>query len=140
MTQPKAFPGFAIEDAPVITAREDEGIAVPILDPRTSTVVAEITVVGTYSRTYRQAQDAVTERAMRERRTTRPTTEEIDENVVGVVARCIRSWTGFTKAGVPYDHTEANAVALLRQAPFILEQLQVAMKDHERFFATSSSA
>jgi len=130
--------GFDIEAAAEITKAEDEGVVVAIIDPRSGEEAAKVTIVGTYSATYRREWDALTNRLIRQRKIGKASTEEKEREEIQLVAACILDWEGIRLGGRDLAFSKPNAITLLTKAPFILEQLSAAMRDHERFFSNGS--
>jgi hypothetical protein len=126
--------------------REEEGTLVPVKSVTgevqydgegDATKPVTIRVVGTYSKTYRRASFALRER-VRKFRTTR-TSEQQDQHAIELIADCLLGWEGITNGGQPFPFTRDNAIALLTNCPWVREDVEAAMGDHERFFSTSSA-
>lgn len=96
-----------------------------------------IRVVGTFSKTYRRANFALRER-VRKFRTMR-TSEQQDLHAIELIADCILGWEGITNGDQPFPFTRENAIALLQAAPWVREDVEAAMGDHQGFFSTSSA-
>ena len=129
-----------------VAATEDEGIVVPIKDlngdPQSYedngvTKPAVIRVAGTYSTTYRRAAEASREKAMKRRRVA-PSGAQMARQELELIAACVLSWEGLANAGQPFPCTKANAIALLDACPWIRQDVEAAMGDHESFFSNSS--
>lgn len=131
-----------LEAGAEIEAKEDAGVEVAIIDPRTGEVAAHWRVAGTYSAKYRREWDALTKRLIAERRAGKASDEEKDEEEYKLIAACSIApcWREgeFMDKGVPLTFSKANAVTILRRLPFVFEQVRAAMRDHERFFANGS--
>lgn len=135
-----------ITKAGAVTEREDEGVVVEINDEAGNpafgpdgTTRVTITVVGTYSKRYRAALEANRRWWRKHVGRTKPTDQQIEAQALELMAASIISWQGFTAGGADYPFTKANAVALFDQAPWIREQVETAMSDHEGFFTTGSA-
>lgn len=126
-----------------VAEREEEGTVVHLAD-ETGTLMYEnlkpvtITVVGTYSKTYRRVQNENRAKALKQRRS-QLTPEQIDAKANEAVAGCIKGWEGFLSDGKPFPFTRENAIALFEQAPWIREQVEEAMGDHAAFFPKPSA-
>lgn len=124
-----------------VAEREDEGTTIHLRDEAGEKMFAgpnqdrpvTITVVGTYSSTYRRAAEANRDRMLKQRRNSLDG-DQIHRQSLELVAACILEWDGFTAGEQPYALTKANAVALLDQCPWIREQVEAAMHDHAAFF------
>jgi hypothetical protein len=136
--------GFDLGAATPIIEREDEGQCVRITGVDGSELTfgdgepVTMTVSGTYSKRYRKARNAQI-RQMRSRRS-QPSLEDIERDAVALHAECVSAWAGFFEAGKPLDCTKANVLRVLEAAPWIHEQVVVAMEDHAGFFANSSAS
>lgn len=132
------------------TAAEDAGIPVEINDldgtpyeyqDSEGTKKVTITVAGSYSNIHRAALRAQRDRVMAERRAKRLNGQALDAELIELSASCCLSWVGldgFLGDGKPFPCTKENAVFLLTKAPWVLEQVQAAILDHERFFGSNS--
>jgi hypothetical protein len=132
-----------ISTSKTVAEREDEGVAVHLYDEKGDLMYEDkkpvtITVVGTYSKTYRRVQNEQRLKNLKGRRT-QLTPEGIDQKANEAIARCVTAWSGFTSEGKPFPYTEENAVALFQAAPWIREQVEEAMGDHAAFFPKSST-
>jgi hypothetical protein len=136
-----------------LVAAEDVGVAVAIKDEAGKAVYQDdgttpvtIHVVGSLSKRYRRVQAVQRGRVMN-----RAGLEQIanDDETVGekslleqteAVAACVTGWSaGFTDSGADYPYSEANAIRLLAENPFVQTQLEIAMADHARFFVVSAN-
>lgn len=118
-------------------ASEEEGVTVEIRNRAGELEEGvTITVVGTYSATYRKVRDANRDKMVKQRRGML-NGEALDAQAIETAARCIKGWTGFTANGQPYPYTRENAIALLSEADWIREQVEEAMNDHASFFQKS---
>jgi len=122
-----------------VAEREEEGNEIEVRD--VARVVEEgvtITVVGTYSATYRKAQNQNRDKFLKQRGNV--DSEMIEKQSVETTARCIKAWRGFTSNGVDFPCNRENAIAMLTNAPWIREQVEEAMNDHAGFFPKSSAS
>lgn len=140
--------GFEISNSKSVAEREDEGTVVHIADAVGEKMFygegdekkpVTITVAGTYSATYRRATDAQRERMMKQRRAAL-TGEQLAKQQLALVASCVLAWGGFVNNDKPFPATKENAMLLFDQAPWIREQVEEAMNDHQAFFPSSSGA
>lgn len=134
-----------------IAAQEDEGVVVHIDDPVTGEPAyygtdrkpVTVTVAGSYSQRFRDAEARRLAKWAKQRRT--PKGAEVSESQIETTAACILGWDGiFDKpvedGGAPLPCTPENAQRLLKVANAIYQQLWEAMHDHERFFGTGSTS
>lgn len=137
--------GFDLQTAAPIAEQEDQGLVVQIRDafgnPLTFTDDAgehpvTMTVAGTYSNRYRRAREAQTTRQLK-RRSTNLTGDLVNSQRIGVVADCVLAWSGFMSGGKPLACDKEHVFQVLKHAPWILEQVESAMEDHEAFFDRS---
>lgn len=123
-----------------VAQREDEGTTIHLRDETNEKQYADeaktqpvtITVVGTYSSRYRRLSDANRDKMLKQRRT-QLDGDQLEEQGLELQAGCILGWDGITANGEPFPYTKANAVALLRAAPWVREQVEAAMNDHASF-------
>jgi hypothetical protein len=130
----------------VVTAREDDGVEVHVRDELGEYQFYEengeqkpvvICMAGTYSSVYRKALAKQRDRAMKQRRAS-VSGEELHKRQLELIAECVLWWKGFVDGGKPYPHNVTNAVALFEVAPWIREDCESAMGDHESFFSKGS--
>lgn len=121
-----------------VAEQEEEGTVIEVRDAAGEIEEGvTITVVGTYSATYRKAQAANRDKFLKGRRG--PLSgDALEQQAIETTARCIKSWTGLTSNGADFPCTRENAVSLLTNAPWIREQVEEAMHDHAAFFKKAS--
>lgn len=95
-----------------------------------------ITVIGTYSRTYRKARQRARDKNIKTVRNDL-SAEGLEAQEIKIAAECIKEWEGFTSDGKPFEYSVKNAVLLL-EAPYLYEQVFLAMNDHESFSTAPS--
>lgn len=127
-----------------IIAEDEEGTAIPInqkngdpylgADGKPST----ITVLGSESKKYRQAKDAIQRRNLRSR-ATRPEPSDLLKNRIELASAVVVSWSGWEDKGQPYPCTPENVKNLFR-ADHILEQVESGIFAHADFFVKSSAS
>jgi hypothetical protein len=66
--------------------------------------------------------------------------EETDEQVIEIIARCTVGWKGLEKDGKEYRFTEDNAKALYRAYPEIAERAMTFIVSRGNFFGSASGA
>lgn len=136
--------GFDLDTAPDLAAIEDEGVVIALKDELGAPMMdgdapVTWTQCGTYSTTYRKAQRALREIWQRRARVGDDSVHESDEVYLAVA--CAKGFTGFYSKGqpVPFSRDAARAILSSPKAQHILAQVQQAMGNHERFFATGSA-
>ena len=130
--------GFDLDAATAVIAREEAGRVVHVKDEAGQPLYdgdneVTLTVVGSYSKRYQQAHDAMLRRVQN-----RQDIEDSRKDLVGLHAQCVIAWAGFYEAGQPLDCTPANVQKVLRAAPWIHNQVIAAMEDHAGFSVGSS--
>lgn len=138
--------GFNLSTVTPAEDREDAGVTVHVRDARGESMFygddkkpVTILVAGTYSKLYRKVTSAIRDRALKQRRATL-TADILFEQQLETVASCILAWDGFFDGDASFPLTKANAMRLLSMAPWIREDVEVAMQDHESFFENSSNS
>lgn len=141
--------GFDLGAAPNVADLEEKGVAVQIRDIHGEPMMyrseggseypVQIVVAGSYSHRYRRAINAQTTR-MLGRRAQKMTGELAQENRMEVISRCVISWSGFNSNGQPIPCTPENVKVVMERAPWIRDQVEAAMEDHEAFFKNSSGS
>jgi hypothetical protein len=149
---------FDLADKRKLAAAHERGIDVPIKDEygkpamqADGTTPITISVVGSLSQRYRRVQvlqRGVAVRAAMNANGVVAEKPKTDEELgaesfadqTAAVAACITGWSpGFTDGGDPFEYSEAHAILLLTENPFIQAQLQAKMADHASFFSASSN-
>lgn len=137
--------GFDLSTAKPVADREDEGQVVHLSDLHSEPMYygedrkpVTVKVAGTFSATYRRAEQALADRRLK-RSARRLTGEGMQKDQLGLVAACVLSWEGFFDNGKPIPCDRSSVVMVLERAPWIREQIERAMEDHEGFFGGSSA-
>lgn len=128
----------------VVASREDEGTVIHVRnevgdhlhfgeDKKPVTIL----VAGSYSTVYRKALDAQRDRMMKHRRLS-ATGEQLARNQLELIAACVLSWEGFCDGPKVVPCTKENAITILSLFPWIREDVEAAMGDHQSFFKNSS--
>lgn len=127
---------FDLSTAGSVIQREDQGRVVKLKDeaqvPYDPPVT--VTVVGTYSRKYKQAMETRAQAA----RKRRMSDEDAQREVLEATAECVIAWEGFSDNGAPMECKPSNVVKVLEKAPWIHEQIAEAMHDHAGFSKAAS--
>ena len=134
--------GFNFSELGQVSKKEENGQVVHLRHPGRGLLFYEngsgrkpvtITVVGTYSETYRKNERERMDSIARGKATAGflDATEQL-------MSACT-DWDGFIKDGnlVPFDREKLAKV--LQAEPWIAEQLYAPARDHERFFSESSA-
>lgn len=141
--------GLNLGEARKVQVAEDAGMVVELsdstgekmlyLDEHGDKAPVTMTTVGTYSKTFRHAKRAQTNRMLKNK-TTQLTAEGLEEGAITLTARCVREWQGvFDANGGPLECNLANVTAVFTAAPWVLEQIDTAMGNHESFSKANSS-
>lgn len=129
----------------VEVAKDENGVVVPINQKNGEPYVgadgkpATVTVVGSESKRYRAARDAISRKMLRGRRS-RLEPEDLMRNRVDMAAAGVIDWSGWESNGKPAPCTPENVKALLLAADHILEQVESGISEHADFFANSSKS
>lgn len=136
--------GFNLQSAKPVAAREDDGIVLELRDERGEPMTygpdakpVTVKVAGTYSNHYRRAQERQRDRMMKSARG-RLNGDVLQQNLLDLTASCVLAWEGIFDGETPVPCTKDNAVLLLEVAPWLREQIEEAMSDHQGFSKTSS--
>ncbi len=124
-----------------VADREDEGTLVHLRDEmnekqyqdEAQTKPVTMQVVGTYSSRYRRLLDAQRDRGLK-RRSSTVDGDELEQRTLELIAGCTLGWDGLTVNGQPLPFSKPNAIAILRAMPWIREQIEAAMNDHQLYF------
>ena len=129
---------FDLGQAQAVAVREEEGRVVELRDEAGEVMQGvTVSVVGSYSKRYR---DAVDQRANRKFRLGKlPTPAEIRLETMQLYADCVIQWEGFEHEGKPWPSTRENIVKVFEAAPWIYEQVAAAVEDHAGFTKASMS-
>ncbi len=129
---------FNLSKAKEVSAREERGTVVHLKDETGAKLYTDdnapvtMTVVGSYSATYRRASDAARDAALQSRRNMMEG-DKLDSRALGIQAACVKAWEGIESDGVPVPLTLENVTAVLEQAPWIRDQVDAAITDHASF-------
>lgn len=138
--------GFDLSAAKPVAAKEDEGQTVHVHSELGEPLYYDggkpvtMTVVGTYSSTYRRAEEALSNQRLKRRSRAALTAGVIRAESRSVLAACVLAWDGFMDGGKPLACTKENVVRVLEAAPWIEDQVTAAMEDHAGFFSNSSAS
>lgn len=135
--------GFDLSSAAPVADAEDEGQTFHVHDEHGDPLYyadqkpVTMTMAGTYSRRYRRAEEAMTNRRLKRRRRSL-SAEEVRRDQLHLTASCALDWEGFFQGGTPIECTKDNAVKVLEVAPWIRDQAEQVMEDHAGFLQSSS--
>lgn len=141
--------GFDINTAADAANVEDEGQVVHCRDRAGDPMYygedkkpVTITVAGSYSSFYRKEQARQRARIgkMQRRRLTSDLGNLAEDQALYQAAACCLAWDGFFAGDKPVPCTAENARLVLERAPWIREQVEEAMHDHEGFSKTNSAS
>ena len=123
---------YDLSDIDTATACEG-GAVLHLVHPTTGAKLGmTITLAGTDSPTYVQAQRALVNKRMRSRGA-KLTADQIDEDNADLIAACVLDWTGVVEKGAALDCTRANAKSLFLRFPWVKEQASEFMSDRANF-------
>lgn len=130
--------GFVVGDKSV-AEREDEGTIVHVTDAHGKPLYygenndkpVTIRVAGTYSKTYRRAEEAIRRRPFKPAKVTG---EKFYEETMEKAIACTLAWEGFfDQDGKPVELNRHNVAAIYEQYPWVYDLVWEAMDDHSRF-------
>jgi len=137
--------GFDLATAAPVSELEETGQWIEIVGTEGEVLLwdnhtkpVRIQVIGSYSKTYRKLMHTQTTKAVK-RKTTQITGELLARQRLEVVAGSVQSWEGFYNAGKKLDCTRDNVKLVLDNYPYIMEQVEAALEDHEAFSPANSS-
>jgi len=135
--------GLDLAGAPDVAEREEQGVTVTLLDDTGEAMMegglpVTMTVVGTYSKTYRTAK-AATERKF-QKTIRRQGHVDSDEWLIDIYRKCVTGWVGVLKQGAPLPCTPDTVALVLAAYPGVLRQVHEAVEDHASFFKTASGS
>lgn len=122
------------ERGAVVTINQKNGDPYISQDGSPSTV----TVLGSESKRYQDAKNAITKRALSQRRS-KLDPADISRNRLDLACAAITDWSGWESGGKPAQCTPENVKSLLR-AEHILEQVESAVMGHADFFGKPSDS
>jgi hypothetical protein len=133
---------FSLSAAKAVSQREDRGASVALrdeqgealtvtIDGETMPVIAR--VAGKLSATYRKAEQAAADKAIK-RRSMDVTAEAIERQQLDIIAACVLSWNLYD-GDTPIPCTKENVVTVFLAAPWIRRDIEGAMSDPARFLA-----
>ena len=94
-----------------------------------------ILVAGAHSHQYRQIEAQQRQRRLKPKDLT---SARAFEDSVERVVFCALGWQGFLMEGKPVQFSKENLKTLLKECPWVLDQITEAMQDHSRFFTKES--
>lgn len=131
-----------LDTAPDIAAVEERGTVVHIRNARGEKMYdagapVTMTVLGTFSKTYRRLSTAQRDRLLRQRRSSL-SAEQLDQQDIELVAACVTAWSGFKASGTPIPCDKPAVIRVFTKFPFVLEQIKDEMGARENFTGRSS--
>lgn len=130
--------GFDITTAELVRDAEDEGQWIEVLDAAGKVYLyangtgadkpVRMRVAGRYSRVFRRTQESQNAKPRR-----RYDVRDAARDLLELQAACVLEWEGFFGGGAPLERTSENVANVLQAAPWIRDQVVVAMEDHEGF-------
>lgn len=127
-----------------VIAQDEEGSVIPINQKNGEPYMgadgspSTITVVGSESKRYRQAKDAIQRRNLRSR-ASKVEPADLLRNRIELAAAAVIAWNGWEEEGKPYPCTPENVKRLFR-ADHIFEQVEMGIFAHADFFGKSSAS
>ena len=132
---------FSLAGAADVAARQDAGTVVVLHDEVGDVLtftdadgkVVEVSalVAGSLSSTYRKAEDAQRDRAIK-RRSTTLTGEMLTRQQMELTAACVLSWN-LRDGDKPIPATRENILTVFLAAPYLRAEIEGAMQDAARF-------
>ena len=143
--------GFTLKIAEDVTASEDAGTVLPLRDAAGDLMTygpdarpVTLTIAGSYSQRYRDAEKAFGVRVNKLR--SRGADDEIGKlmakRAVALAGACVLAWDGFfvdANETTPLACTPDNAEAVFNAAPWLFDQALGRMFDHAGFSRPTSS-
>ena len=123
------------------TENAESGFKMEILNPATGVPVgAFITVAGTDSKTYQDAQHKISNKRMKKvsgRTGMRylPTSEEVEVESIELLARCTLGWENIEWEGQSLPFNLENAKTIYTELLWLREQVISAMEDRSNFLS-----
>jgi len=123
-------------------AAADAGAVMQVLDRATNLPMegVTITIVGEDSERFRKAQHVIANRRTAARIVSRnmpPSAEEMDVEVVDLMASCVIGWTGFFASGLPIDQNHENVKKTFKRHPWLLDQALIFRANRANFMKAS---
>ncbi len=115
-----------------LAADAENGFSLELIDPKTGKKAGvTIEVIGSDSKVYRKAKND----SLRRMSKAIKDGKEIDNDVesVKLYAPCVTGWSGFTWGGESFEYSKDNAVKLLTQFGWIIDQVSVAVEKRSNF-------
>lgn len=118
---------FDLAEFDGLAAAQDDGIDVEIKGPDGKKLGSEgfsIRVAGPDSKRFREALRELSAERIDAEDLTELSAEQLEENRVRILAKCVISWTPVVMGGQALECSEANARQLFERYPFIREQVE----------------
>jgi hypothetical protein len=138
--------GFDLGSTKGVEEREEDGQVIELHDAELEPLLygsqkrpVTMTIVGSYSPTYKRAEESQLSKTLR-RRGQVLTGPELKAQRTELLAACVKAWDGFFEDGNPVPCERSFVLDVLRKAPWIREQVERAVDDHAGFSKVSSSA
>jgi hypothetical protein len=121
--------------------RAEEGVAMVLLDPRGRATAVTLQVRGTDCELYNALLQAHTRRRL-ERAPRKTTPAESEAEFYELHATLLAGWPAgtFQRKGQPFEYSPSNAAQLLRDYPYILEQVRRFADERANFLPGSASS
>lgn len=112
----------------------EEGVELQLKDPRHGAPLAAwVRVRGYDSASYDDAQVELQRRRIQRMPAERPTPETLREDALDLAASLVAGWRGLTRAGAPIAYSAPAARALLRDYPWVREQVEAFAAQRANF-------
>jgi len=116
-----------------------EGVYMPLLDPVGGSTGVTLRVRGFDSKAYKETVEAqLRQRSAQLPR--KPTEAESKAEFYEENAALIAGWSGLTRGGKSFDYSPANAVQLLQDYDYILEQVRRFAANRRNFLPGSATS
>lgn len=118
-----------------LSEASEKGAKMPVTDPVSGKPFdgVFVNVVGSDSKTYRRAYTAMRRSIIGLDKS--PDEDQVDSFEADAIAKCITGWDGIVWEGKPLPYTHENAVMLVKKHHWIIDQIELFIRNRENFFS-----